>query len=655
MKKNLGFLIVSTVIILWFTISMNIMIRYNLDWIDYAKYSFGLNSSQREYVNNEEIICGVNYNDLPLSFIHEDNQYDGMFIDFISQLSVELENNMMVEMNEEETLKNHLRAHKIQTAIVDKNSETEKEFLFTEPIYIMHGKMLVKEDSKFDHINQLRNVKVAVERRDVEIAARINELYGSKDITVVYVENTQEALEKLNNNQVAAVAGDETKLSYQLNQQRNDQYFKFLKYSYYRNEVCLAVNQEDEDLLNLFNKGILSMKKKNLITKTQSKWFGALQPETVDMQEVDFTYKIVLLFLLLAIGFTLWNLSTAKKVTEKTRELQTSKEELRLIVDALDRGLVIADERGSITEINKTISRMTGVNADDILGHNIKAQSATRNLLDREDGKVFKWNNRYYTKQTLAFHDDKQLYVVEDCTQRHINQVRNVQEEKMIAVGQLSAGLAHEIRNPLGLIKSYVFLVKEMCTGEDGRHAISVINDSIKRINNLIESLLRFSKLSDDEYRRVNLRELISNILFLEKKTVESKGITVSWQLHTSKGEVVLINEDLLNMILINLLNNSIDAIGEVKRQGHIDINIEVKSQMIHIIFQDNGCGVDQEKLLEIFNPFYSSKEKGTGLGLYVVSTQLEQIGGTIRAESVLGEETTFYVEMPLRREDSEQ
>ena len=219
----------------------------------------------------------------------------------------------------------------------------------------------------------------------------------------------------------------------------------------------------------------------------------------------------------------------------------------------------------------------------------------------------------------------------------------------MIAVGQLSAGLAHEIRNPLGLIKSYMFLIQDFVKGEDGIHAVRVIDDSIKRINRLIDSLLKFSRLSGEDNKEVDIGELISNILILEKKQMDGKDIDVTFSLNGEKAKPVLLNEDLLKITMINLLNNSIDALAEVERKRKIEIRVTIWERTVNIVFRDNGCGIESERLSEIFNPFYTSKERGTGLGLYLVHSQLEQAGGAIRAESVRGEGSVFYVEIPVK------
>lgn len=115
------------------------------------------------------------------------------------------------------------------------------------------------------------------------------------------------------------------------------------------------------------------------------------------------------------------------------------------------------------------------------------------------------------------------------------------------------------------------------------------------------------------------------------------------------KAKPVLLNEDLLKITMINLLNNSIDALAEVERKRKIEIRVTIWERTVNIVFRDNGCGIESERLSEIFNPFYTSKEGGTGLGLYLVHSQLEQAGGAIRAESVRGEGSVFYVEIPVK------
>ena len=173
MKRSISLTMAAVALIIWFGACINMMIRYNMDWIDYVKYSFDLTSAQKEYFSKAHITCGVKYNSLPLSFVNEAQQNDGIFIDFIDQLSIELENDMDIKLHQEKDLAKDFENGDIQAAVVDKSRLPAEDYLFTEPLYIMHGKMLVKESSKLDNMNQLADVKVAVESGEESVAESI--------------------------------------------------------------------------------------------------------------------------------------------------------------------------------------------------------------------------------------------------------------------------------------------------------------------------------------------------------------------------------------------------------------------------------------------------------------------------------------------------
>lgn len=412
MKRSIAFLLTGIILLIWFGGSINILIRYNLNWIDYMKYSFPLSGEQRAYLNATEITCGVTNQDLPLSFTNDEGRNDGMFFDFISQLSVELENSMDIRTDNSEKLKKMLMKEEVQAVVTDKSQLSGENILYSEPLYITHGKMLVKDDSALENINQLSNGTVAVEQGDTAMAERILELYGKNRVNVIYTENFGEALNMLSNGTIMAAAGDETKLAYLLNQRENRQSYRFLKYSFSRKEICIAVKSSDQLFLDALNKAILSMKKKNLISKTQNKWFGSVEPEIVDMNKVDLIYKVALAFILCGAALTLWNLSTAKKVTEKTRELFNSQEQLRLIIDSLDQGLIITDKCGRIIEANDRICQISETPKRTLIGTPILWNSKISSFVSGADEKIFRRQDRYYLKKEIELNEEAKNYIL---------------------------------------------------------------------------------------------------------------------------------------------------------------------------------------------------------------------------------------------------
>ena len=181
------------------------------------------------------------YNDLPLSFVNEEDENDGILIDFLSQLSIEVENAISVKLERTEALARGLQQKQFQAVIAERGDLPADDYYFTEPLYIMHGKMLVKDESSFQNIKDIKDVRIAVERTEADSADRIKELYGHKNIQIVYAEDFDQALDMLKTDRLEVVPGDEPKISYHLNQKRTDQYYRFLKYSFSRKEVCIAI------------------------------------------------------------------------------------------------------------------------------------------------------------------------------------------------------------------------------------------------------------------------------------------------------------------------------------------------------------------------------------------------------------------------------
>jgi signal transduction histidine kinase len=242
------------------------------------------------------------------------------------------------------------------------------------------------------------------------------------------------------------------------------------------------------------------------------------------------------------------------------------------------------------------------------------------------------------------------MVIIENYTEKYLNERKARQESKMIAVGRLSAGLAHEIRNPLGLIKSYNFVLGKYKLDAICQHSVSVIDSSVDSINTLIENLLRFSKLSNDEVKPVYIREKIEEIIEIEKN--KAKGdIEISHAFTGIPDEAVTINEGVLRMVVQNLIENGLDALSEYPNTGKkISVEASIHENKLHLRIKDNGCGIDKEVIDNIFDPFYSTKETGTGLGLYIVNTEIENNNGTIAVESAKGKGTVFDVTLPILR-----
>jgi signal transduction histidine kinase len=260
--------------------------------------------------------------------------------------------------------------------------------------------------------------------------------------------------------------------------------------------------------------------------------------------------------------------------------------------------------------------------------------------------------------------DKKKLQTTVLSLERANIELKNAQKEiiraeKMASVGRLAAGIAHEIGNPIGIVLGYLDMLKR--NGLDDEDKIDFLKrteDEVQRINEIIRQLLDLARPTDTQNHHVNVSEVIQDIVDVMQLQPMMHHSKIELYLH-AENDSVWGNADQLRQVFLNLLLNAADSIkgGASQLEGRIKVsttnveNFERSARPILVVeFQDNGNGIDSEKLQNIFDPFFTTKEpgKGTGLGLSVSYMIIEGMGGTIRAESRLGHGATFKIELPL-------
>lgn len=630
---------------------LDINLRYNMGMREYYKYNTALTEKEKEFLKEKHFLVGV-YNDPPLAFINEFNNYNtGIMVDYLSQLAIELRSNIHLRVGSEDYLINAMKNDEVNVMVMENTDENKKKFDISQPLCVVNVKILVKNNSDIENVEDLKDMTlVALERDNVD--GRINKYFKHRNnVKIIEVDNIYQCFALINNDIVVGFVGDDMEAAHFLNVTNRGTNFRFLKTTLYEKEMCLAVKKENSYLLDVLNKGIIELKKKNLIAQTQYKWLGDFDTDSIDLRNIELAYKVLIAIIFIIGVFSSWNYVITQRVNTKTRELSESREELRLIIDTMQSGIMVIESNAIIVECNDAVTGITDIFREDLIGANYNHFKALEPFVDKDNmNKVLNVGNAYYyvTNQKIA--SNKSMIIIENYTEKYFNEKRARQESKMIAVGQLSAGLAHEIRNPLGLIKSYSYIIEKHRINEICDHAILVINDSVARINKLIENLLRFSKLSNDETKSVNIENLLSLILDLEEKNIEQNGIKIISNVTGNYSNPVLINEDVLRMVLLNLINNSIDSFEGVQRGDKIiQLTMKIEEDYLNIKVIDNGCGIEKEKLENIFDPFYSTKETGTGLGLYIISTEISNNDGRISVESNLGEGTEFNIVLPIK------
>lgn len=247
---------------------------------------------------------------------------------------------------------------------------------------------------------------------------------------------------------------------------------------------------------------------------------------------------------------------------------------------------------------------------------------------------------------------EKLLFIAKDVTNERIVERQMLQDNKMIAIGQLAAGVAHEIRNPLGIIRNYCYVLKNIEGEEIKAKAIENIEKAVDSSGKIIESLLNFSRVSSKVCRKIDIEEHINSIILLNAGLLKNKNI--QFVMNCSEKTETFIEVESFDMILINLISNAIDAMND---NGRLSIDIFKEKDQFKMIVADTGSGINENDIEEIFNPFFTTKGAygGTGLGLYIVYNEISKLNGTIDVDSKLEEGTAFHITLPLQSPDDKE
>lgn len=394
------------------------------------------------------------------------------------------------------------------------------------------------------------------------------------------------------------------------------------------------------------------------------------------------------------------NINLERMVEDRTKELQyeinvriraekglqKSEKRYRTLFEGVPTGLYRTTQEGKILDVNPTLVQMLGypdrkslikINANDIYV-DPKARNRLHAIMDQEgvvynseqrmrryDGKII-WSQD--TARVVLDGEGQMLYYegsLQDITERknaeqnlleakkkaeqaliELNEYQSIMihKERLAALGELSAGIAHEINNPLSIVSGYV----QMLLMDDNvdiriKENAKIIEQQVERASVIVDKLLQFSKGAKSEIKKVDVNQIVENILVLLKHQFKLFNITVVKQLDL-KLDPIYADPSQLQHVFHNIISNSVDA---MPKGGTLTVSTGAKDGYVEVKFADTGCGIPKKNLGKLFDPFFSTKEAGTGLGLSLSFGIVEAHKGQIVVKSRINKGATFILKLP--------
>lgn len=347
---------------------------------------------------------------------------------------------------------------------------------------------------------------------------------------------------------------------------------------------------------------------------------------------------------------------------EMEQELRKREEKFRSIFEGSIEGILLWNNRFEIVDVNPAGEEMFGASKNEIIGQSlidilarndipsdeIKEHINHHKYMDQALGVLSltlengeRINVEYSTKKNVI--SNLNLTIFRDITDKIKMEDQLRKSDTLSVVGQLAAGIAHEIRNPMTALKGFIQLLEDTIK-EDHSMYFSVIKSELNRIDSIINEFLVLAKPHQLKYMDKNIVQIVKETIELLSPQAVLHNVQFNIEI---KGNIpnIYCEPNQLKKVFINIIKNAIEV---MHTGGFISIIIRNENEMIYVSIKDEGEGIPPEQLKRIGEPFYTTKEKGTGLGLMVSYQIIDEHRGHIEIESEQGKGTTFHIELPV-------
>ncbi len=395
----------------------------------------------------------------------------------------------------------------------------------------------------------------------------------------------------------------------------------------------------------------------------------------LDMTELENTirrYRFQMIFMsitLLLIGLGGWiSLMAAQSYSVSQEALNRVQAFTGLLISRLPVGIIATDQEGMIRTFNSTAVAMTGRSAESVRNgkpENVLplevarffAQQEQRDEMIDRDLILTGGDNVQYSLHlsSLPVYNQYSVFMGRVLLMYDLSELKRLQKEiqrhdRLVALGKMAAGVAHEVRNPLSSIKGFATLLgSKFKEGSQEHEAADLMVQEAERLNRSITELLNYARPTALRKEPVNLGEIVELSLKLISSDAQALGVKISLDVEAHLPDIA-VDKDKINQVLLNLYLNGLQAM-ELSTSGkelQVSVRHDKTEKMLVIDVQDTGSGIPPDDLDKVLDPYFTTKPDGTGLGLALAYKIIDEHKGAVRFASTQGKGTTVSVTLPL-------
>lgn len=626
--------------------------------------------------NQRSLRIGVELNAPPYSFVDDNGMLKGFNVDLVRAIAIEMGIDIELYAQTSTDLYNNLLNNGLDAIISDQGPGSG--LIASSPLIESQDAIFVLADNQYiSDLDGFWNNPVAINSQSLTTLIS-SYLDKHNAVSPKIVMDQEHGFLLLMNHEVDSYIGDKASGIFLIQKWNQEDYIKLVGVPFNISSYVFISNAADKSLVSQLNNSLATVLNDQSYEKIYEKWFGesAASYEKKVRRYFYISGGAGLLALLIMV-FSLKLRSILKKEVERrTHELNQANEALLLqqnhlkdkdqfkedILNSVTTGIITFNEKGQVTSVNAKAMQSLDIQSfssecppEALPGLSFIDRQKLMNVLEcgtfhtdlegeitiQGESKILEY--QIYPLRNRQGESSGAIVNFEDTSKERRLDEEMIKMDKMKSLDLLVSEFVHEIRTPLTSIKTMVELLPSKVENlEFRRNMLEIVTMEVQRLDKLVTTLSEYAKPTTNNRLTFEIGTVLDGVLFLLQRKLNEKAVAVNSRI--KPGLIVAGDPMQLMQVFINIILNSIEAMAP---HGRISIEAYSQNDSVCINIKDNGPGIPEEYLPKITEPFFTMRQNGTGLGLYICSKLIKEHQGTLSIQSQAGEGTAISISLP--------